>query len=992
MLLAAMLLAGLGSLCAQDFPRQHFTTGDGLPSNTVYYSYRDSKGFLWFATDKGVARYNGIKFETFTTFNGLPDNEVFFFTEDYEGRIWLATYNGELCYYKDGIFHTATNTPFLKLSKQSSFIRHIIVEKDSSVSFLFYEEDRFVNIYKNHVGEYKIDYLKGVNREVSDTGIDYSVVSIEKLDRNRYKVLRARDILFIDIRKGVYDIAKRSEKLTHALMSHNLPYFFSHTKVLNDKQQTIVTFPYATTLLLRAGDLHMYSVYRNSDYTFFSTNKGLYINNSNARVFSDSLNVHLGSSVSNVEQDVDGSYWVATLGNGVYRFDREFHRNQEMAMVYNGVAKYSCVANGNVFFTNDSGNLYKYSDKRAGCLFNYRDYRRPSKMAFVSEPAFLVNNYNQYFSFFNNENIVVDNVLAGKPKVTFYPSKYINGGFKGLFSKGDKSIYGVNLRRLYFIDYNNLPLDKEICKTCTYILNEENNRSRIFSVNQDRDNVLWFGTINAMFKVSGGTSIMQPQFKQAIFKQLVFVGGYLVGFTHNNRLLICADYNRPTIKTVEIPRQECIWEKIYKVNDSSLLISTNNYFRFLVIHPGKEPLYTILIIESALVPIKPESVCADSAYCYFFKEGTITNISIDYFQKSHTSPILRFTQIGVAQKVNPVGPENIVAYSDAKNVKILFSTVSFDSKNVSYQYSISRDGVDNWTDIQTEQINLVNPSYGSYKIKVRAKTLSSGFSKPVVLTLRILRPFWARWWFIGIMVICAGGMIWLVVRRRIAVVLKVREREHDNKVMFMKSEYKALNALMNPHFIFNTLNNVQSLVNRDDKRAANEYLCIFADLIRQNMHNVSNELIPLEKEMHLVSNYLLLEKLRFKENLHYSINVDESVDLSEIWVPPLLIQPLAENSIKHGILPLESAEGTVEVNVFEKGGLLYIEIRDNGVGLGGSAKADDGEHISFGLANIKKRVEQLSVILDKEITFEMSERKDGVTEKRWTVAAVTMPA
>jgi LytS/YehU family sensor histidine kinase len=208
----------------------------------------------------------------------------------------------------------------------------------------------------------------------------------------------------------------------------------------------------------------------------------------------------------------------------------------------------------------------------------------------------------------------------------------------------------------------------------------------------------------------------------------------------------------------------------------------------------------------------------------------------------------------------------------------------------------------------------------------------------------------------------------------------------------MKAEYKSLNALMNPHFIFNTLNNVQSLVNRDDKRAANEYLRIFADLIRQNMHNVSNELIPLEKEMNLVSNYLLLEKLRFKENLHYSINVDESVDLSEIWVPPLLIQPLVENSIKHGILPLESAEGKVEVNVFERGGVLYIEIRDNGVGLAGNAKADDGEHVSFGLANIKKRMEQLSIILNKEITFEISETQDTMTERKWTVAAVTMPA
>src|SRR5437016_2824434 len=97
-LLAAALSCFLICCCTalsycQDFPVQHFTIEDGLPSNNVYYIYKDSKGYLWIATDKGIARYNGIKFETFTTFNGLPDNEVFFFKEDYQGRLWLGTYN-----------------------------------------------------------------------------------------------------------------------------------------------------------------------------------------------------------------------------------------------------------------------------------------------------------------------------------------------------------------------------------------------------------------------------------------------------------------------------------------------------------------------------------------------------------------------------------------------------------------------------------------------------------------------------------------------------------------------------------------------------------------------------------------------------------------------------------------------------------------------------------------------------------------------------------
>ena len=128
---------------AQDFPMRHFDIDDGLPSNTVYEIYRDSKGLLWIATDKGIARFNGVKFEKFTMSDGLADNEVFFFQEDYFGRVWIATYNGELCYFQDGIFHNPINTPFLKLPfKTSNFIHYIVPQQDSTVIIGFFGEPR----------------------------------------------------------------------------------------------------------------------------------------------------------------------------------------------------------------------------------------------------------------------------------------------------------------------------------------------------------------------------------------------------------------------------------------------------------------------------------------------------------------------------------------------------------------------------------------------------------------------------------------------------------------------------------------------------------------------------------------------------------------------------------------------------------------------------------------------------------------------------------
>ncbi|NDC40720.1 MAG: hypothetical protein EBZ77_04085 [Chitinophagia bacterium] len=119
------------------------------------------------------------------------------------------------------------------------------------------------------------------------------------------------------------------------------------------------------------------------------------------------------------------------------------------------------------------------------------------------------------------------------------------------------------------------------------------------------------------------------------------------------------------------------------------------------------------------------------------------------------------------------------------------------------------------------------------------------------------------------------------------------------------------------------------------------------------------------------------------------MNVDDEVDTSVIMVPPLLIQPLVENSIKHGIFPRQSTDSCVELNVYEKSDVLYIEVRDNGVGMNFAKKNVDAHHESFGLQNIRNRIEQLSEITSKKMEFVIEEvMEDSV---RWTVVSIKMP-
>lgn len=115
-----VVLLGLAHVRAQDPLHRRFTTADGLPSDVVYCFTEDREGLMWFGTDAGAARFDGVRFETFTPSDGLTDIEIIGIEEDRSGRVWMLTLNGALCFYSEGGFHHAGNTPWLKGSGGSS--------------------------------------------------------------------------------------------------------------------------------------------------------------------------------------------------------------------------------------------------------------------------------------------------------------------------------------------------------------------------------------------------------------------------------------------------------------------------------------------------------------------------------------------------------------------------------------------------------------------------------------------------------------------------------------------------------------------------------------------------------------------------------------------------------------------------------------------------------------------------------------------------------
>ena len=144
-------------------------------------------------------------------------------------------------------------------------------------------------------------------------------------------------------------------------------------------------------------------------------------------------------------------------------------------------------------------------------------------------------------------------------------------------------------------------------------------------------------------------------------------------------------------------------------------------------------------------------------------------------------------------------------------------------------------------------------------------------------------------------------------------------------------EMQALRAQMNPHFIFNSLNSINRFILQNDKSMASEYLTKFSRLVRLILQNSQSSLIPLESELEALQLYLELESVRFNHHFHFTIRLDPGMDVSALKVPPLIIQPYAENAIWHGLMHKEE-KGHLQIELYEEGNMLCCKIADDGIG------------------------------------------------------------
>ncbi|MFT3908376.1 MAG: tetratricopeptide repeat protein [Ferruginibacter sp.] len=228
-------------------------------------------------------------------------------------------------------------------------------------------------------------------------------------------------------------------------------------------------------------------------------------------------------------------------------------------------------------------------------------------------------------------------------------------------------------------------------------------------------------------------------------------------------------------------------------------------------------------------------------------------------------------------------------------------------------------------------------------------------------------------------VIMFVGLLVAIIVIIVAIFL-IRQNRLKSKLLGMDLEQKQYRAQMNPHFIFNSMNSIQHYIVHNDIIAANRYLSEFAMLMRRTLEMNAGHTVSLKDEISYLENYLLLERMRFDEKFTYEISCANDIDRVSTKILPMVLQPFIENSIQHGLRPVNDGSGKLTVGFEKKDGMLVCTVDDNGIGRDAARelKRRSGvTHVSQGMSLIEKRLDLINKVYKLNFKMDITDKFDA---------------
>jgi hypothetical protein len=936
-----MLLHAFGAFAGK-YSITHFDRSNGFPGNKIYYAFQDSRNYIWMGTENGLVSYNGYEFKTYTMSEGLPDNDVFRINEDALGRLWIITFSNELCYMWKGEIFNARNSALIRSLKVKGFPQSL-------------ETDRDKNIWIGEIGTLTRMDTNGTVRKYTHLDKDRITEDLALMPDSSGRILLLKGRKIFRYNSGNFDLVVELPPRS-GYQYHRNNYLKA---ILCEYSWT--PFP----LFIKSYKSNKSNFYQKKDWdnlNFFlklspdkvgmGTAKGFFIKD-----FPGGRTVeHLlaGEKTSWCLVSRDSSLWIGTLGSGI------FHCVRSLAGTVPTEKEHAVLSlgsfNGFLYYATDASTLNQvgFNEKNEPVTLKERIIDKDHQWEFCT-----------YMGQDSRKNWII--AMFGEiSKYTFPGGKpvqrYRIGACKHTFNEDPQHLLLATSTGIF-------RLDKELFTKPVKLYN-----GRVTSIVKLKDTI-YAGTLQGLLAIYPGTGthtyLSLPPLISRHVTALGLQGDSILWAAGNNATLI-GICNRRVIAVID-KKNGIVCKRIsaIKVSDHKLWVGTDNGLFVL----SSSPPYQVLRHLSNANGLNDNQVnCIDSA---LGRMWIGTDRGLNYFDdREHapfkTPPIFFVTQI--KSNGRTIEQTDGILRVKGKTLTIHFDVVDH-SGNSRPSFSYFQDN-SSWQELENSNLYFPEMPYGHSTLILRAQ--SPFWPAPEFIKLSFYRayPFYFQWWFMSL----GGLLILFFCYSLFQIFLRYARKKDKEKLLVQKNllqlEQLALQGQMNPHFIFNCITAISQYYNEGDLKKADDFVVNFSTLIRTTFEMVNQTFTTLEDELKYLHQYLMVECERFGNSFDFSVQTKVVDPPSVIPVPAMLLQPLVENAVRHGIRHLPDGTGKVEVSVAQQEELICITIADNGIGRTKSKtfrQAYGGAAATTSTRVNEKRIDILNQLFDHKISMNITD-------------------
>ena len=925
-----------------------FTTKDGLPSNHIYKCVEDNRGFLWVATDAGIARFDGKHFQNFTTQQGLPDNEVLSVFKENNGTIWVICFNQHPAYFdevKNRFINSNEDSSLQKIKGLQMMYGYPL--KDGGVMFYsdygsFTIKDKKVTEFTNYRNEYYFLIKENKNGTQLKWGLNF-LDTVLKKSISQIVLLKENKVIdsFQLFKFNKYII------IVPAIDDDKIYLFSPFTKkcfIYTDVSDNHIRF---TVDSIDVPDNYFAFGFTKSYLNIYCISGKICVYNKNTLLQQFIMSGNYAPN--SMYNDSRGNIWVCTIDKGLILYKQNQLQQVQLPDEFKNTNFLSIARkpNGVLLAGNYNGEIIE-TDRRKfiihTSLKNGQTILRQRKIILSQNKVFSFSELGIFINYTKQITSKKADLIYAKNAIVFNDSIIIIAQFNGLnklntitnevtklfvlnkritaLTKAkDGSIYLGSIDGLYKYDYNKniqLPL----------LQNNPLLKERVIGLSLTNDSILWMATSgNGIVAIKGDKVLLHLTEKQGIV---------------NN-----------STRCIASVKQEQVWvgtvgglSKIdYKLQGNNIIYSVQN----LSVNDGlSSNIFNDLLYQN------------DSVYAATANGISIipTNISIPKFN----IPI-HLIGVIINQRDAIISTKYNLNYQQ-QNIQLQFAAIELSGHFKNLQYAINNN--EEWITLNENLLSL-QLNDGNHIVQIRAVDVNGNVGTEILtLQFKIATPFWKAIWFWLLNATLAFATIFYLVQKRNKQKQQQLLAAIENQHRITEIEMQAIKAQINPHFVFNCLNSIKSLNYQKRYVEADNYTDKFSLLLRSTLTFSSEAKISLQDELDYIVNYIQLEQLRFGDKLQFDLKVDASVITTAIQVPALILQPYVENAIRHGIGNLVKGNGLLFISIHQQNDYLKIIIDDNGVGIEKAMMINQSKpdyHQSKGMELNKRRAELHNIIL-----------------------------